>query len=213
MRVAGTGWTGRTGRRENLGMRLDLTPDELAWLQATASVAAIIAAFIVGKWQATAALTAVAAAHTLEERSRRRSILAIAEAGAEHARRIGIALSAGDRIQASVALIDVYDKSIVDGMVRALTDVPVHEVGSRDAVIALLALRDQFVFLGITMEKYQAGPWRDPELKEAIEACDPATEARRNTIESAEQVLLDNARRRLAAIARFYASMKESMDS
>jgi hypothetical protein len=187
------------------------SPTAAAWLQAIASVAAIVAAFLVGKWQANTALTAVTEAHRLEERSRRRSILAIAEAGAEHARIIDSALlSTDNRLQASVALVDVYDKSIVDGMVRALTDVPVHEVGSRDAVIALLALRDQFVFLGIAMEKYLAGASRDPELQKAIEACDPGT-ARRNFIASAEQVLAKNARRRLATIAELYASLKESM--
>jgi hypothetical protein len=41
-----------------------------------------------------------------------------------------------------------------------LTDAPVYEVGSRDGILALLSLRDQFVFLGKDFDPVTSRPFR-----------------------------------------------------
>lgn len=163
-----------------------------AWLQAVGSIGAILAAFLVGR-QTIA-----------EERNgRRQSIVAVAGAAAEHARRIRDVLDLGND-PGHARMYNVYDKTIIDGMVHALTDAPAHEVGSPDGVIALLALRDQFVFLGVQMERYLAGPRKLEEIQSAIESCGDNRAVRDATIRDAEGVLENNVRGRLEQIQRHH---------
>ncbi|MGH8290623.1 MAG: hypothetical protein ACREV7_16655 [Steroidobacteraceae bacterium] len=177
-----------------------------AWFQAIGSIAAIGAAFLVGRQQSKAALRAV----TEQQRARRDSIVAVAGAAAEHARRIGDALERDGLGHAE--MYNVYDQTIVDGMVHALTNAPAHEVGSPAGVIALLALRDQFTFLGVQMKKYLDGPWKDPELQRIIDSCGDDREHRRTVIKDQEQVLAGNVRRRLEQIQRYYSELKAAVE-
>jgi hypothetical protein len=169
-----------------------------AWFQAVGSIAAITVAFLVGRDQSKAALRAV----TEQQRERRDSIVAVAGAAAEHARRIRDVLEQEDTGRAMMH--NVYDKTIVDGIVNALTSAPAHEVGSPDGVIALLALRDQFVFLGVQMKKYLDGPLELEEFRKLIESCGDDREQRRTTVQVAERVLKQNVRTRLQQIQRFH---------
>lgn len=177
-----------------------------AWFQAVGSIAAIVVAFWVGQQQSNAALQAVAD----QQRERRDSIVAVAGAAVEHARRIGNALEQDSLGHA--AIYNVYDQTIVDGMVHALTAAPVHEVGSAAGVIAFLALRDQFAFLGVQMKEYLDGPWGHKELRKAIESCGDDREAQRVTIQSGEDVLKKNVRLRLDQIQRFHNELVTSVE-
>src|ERR1019366_3889683 len=148
--------------------------------------------------------------HLIEEKSRQRSILAIAEAADEHARRIGeLFITTG--IESSVALYTVYDKSIIDGVVRALTDVPVHEIGSRDGVMALLSLRDQFVFLGINVEEYKKPASEAPQLQHSLEHLSGPenSKARQELIEQYRTIMAKNVRMRVEQIRKDYMSLKQ----
>lgn len=62
-----------------------------------------------------------------------------------------------------------YDKSITEGLVRALTGIPMHEIGSSKAVASLLLFTDQFTFLDRAIEKFHAGPLKDPDVGPEIE--------------------------------------------
>lgn len=179
-----------------------------AWVQAVGSIAAIIGAFWISNRQASAAIQAVNTAHKLEQRDRRRSILAVAEACAEHARRIDDAFS---QPNPRLALTAVYDRTIINGMVGALGSAPAHEVGSRDGVIALLSLRDQFAFLGQSVDTYIAGPWSHPELKKAIDACGDSREQRDRTVRTGEAVLARNVQVHLGKIRSDYEILEHSM--
>ena len=110
---------------------------------------------------------AVVTAHSIEKAGRRQSILAVAEAADEGVAQILEAIQAPDP---RAALMLVYDRSIVDSIVNALSVVPAYEVGSPDAVLALLQLRDQFVFLGAVVQRFLDGPWKDPDLKTIIDS-------------------------------------------
>lgn len=177
-----------------------------AWFQAIGSIAAIGAAFLVGRQQSKAALRVV----TEQQRATRDSIVAVAGAAAEHARRIGDVLERDSFGHAE--MYNVYDQTIVDGMVHALTNAPAHEVGSPAGVIALLALRDQFAFLGVQMKEYLAGPREHKELRIAIESCGDNREAERGTIQAGEQVLAGNVRRRLELIQHYYGELKAAVE-
>jgi hypothetical protein len=188
---------------------MSLTPQDslilAAWVQAVGSIATIIVAFGISSRQTKAALKSVARAQLLADQARQRSILAIAEAANEHGNNIRNAfLNPIPR----KALSSVYDKTIIDGVVRALTSVPAHEIGSRDAVMALLSLRDQFVFLGAAVDVYIAGPWNDPEIRKAIEACGPdQPDARAETVTIGERGLAQHVKVHLDKIRTDYESL------
>jgi len=172
-----------------------------AWFQAVGSIAAIIVAFLVGREQSKTALRAV----TEEQRERRDSIVAVAGAAAEHARRIRDVLEQEDPGRAK--MYNVYDKTVIDGIVHALTSAPTHEVGSPDGVIALLALRDQCAFLSVQMEKYLAGPRKLEEFQSLLESCGDDAGARHDTIQRVEETLKENVRTRLEQIQRYYSEL------
>lgn len=178
------------------------------WFQAIGSIGAILVAFIVGRDQSKAALQAV----TQGQHERRHSIVAVAGAAAEHARRIGEVLDRGDAgIPGHPMMYTVYDKSIVDGLVNALGNAPVHEVGSPDGVVAFLLLRDQVTFLGTQMEEYLKGPRNHPDHRKSIESCGDDAECRRATITQCEQELEKNVRLRLDAIRSRYGELQKAV--
>jgi hypothetical protein len=181
-----------------------------AWFQAVGSIAAIAGAFYISERQTKAALRSLVAAQSAQEKARQRSILAIAEAADEHARRIGDAFSKDDIY---VALAFVYDKTIIDGVVGALSNAPVHEVGSRDAVMALLSLRDQFVFLGIAVETFLARPHNHPVLRMGIEQLSQPNEReqRQELVAIGEAVLAKNVRTHLDKIRGNYISLERAV--
>lgn len=175
-----------------------------AWIQAIGSIVAILGAFWIGKMQ-------VSDAHRIEKQARQRSILAIAEAAHEHARRIGEAISQAEPGR-PLTLYRVYDKTIIDGMVRALTGVPVQEIGSRDGVLALLDLTNQFAFLGIAVESF-INRWSDPKFRKPLEQFGPdEREQRQSTADAHEKVLLTNVQLRLDQIRADYVSLRTAID-
>src|SRR4030088_3208844 len=84
-------------------------------------------------------------------KSRQKSILEIAEAGLVRAKRIGEAFAGPGSLEISGFVYAVYNRTFIEGVVEALTNVPVHDIGSRDGVLALLSIRDQFRFLGTSI--------------------------------------------------------------
>jgi hypothetical protein len=152
--------------------------------------------------------SAVVAAHSMELESRRQSILAVAEAAEERAQRIDTAMEDPEN---TAPLYDVYDKTIIDGIVRALTDIPIHEIGSRDAVLALLSLRDQYVFLGVAVETFIAGPEGDILLRQALDSLGTDTKARIALRRKQKAQLARNVRQRVDWIGKQYRSLKADM--
>lgn len=132
-----------------------------AWFQAIGSVLAIFAAFDIAERQSKASREAIKEEQRLTERFKKNGTLAVVRAAKTHATSIGEAMKTP---QPSLALYQVYDKSIVNGIVGTLANAPVYELGSTEAVLALLSLRDQFVFLGNAVEKYLDGPWQDEQI-------------------------------------------------
>ncbi|WP_146230008.1 hypothetical protein [Paraburkholderia tropica] len=137
-----------------------------SWIQAVGSIVAILGAYYVGERQSRAALASVERGHTLAEQAKRRAILAIGEAAFERAQKIENVLK-GERPRENMFL--VYDKSIARSISGALSAIPLQDVGSREGVLAILDLRDQFVFLEQSMDAFLAGPWKHPELKLTLE--------------------------------------------
>nr|WP_314487488.1 hypothetical protein [uncultured Pseudomonas sp.] len=171
-----------------------------AWIQAIGSVAAIVYAVRISRSSINHAASA-----------KRKTIFAIAEAAHTHACNIRKAIdvmawNSGNNIQ----IYSVYDKTIIEGVVKALQGVPMHELGSSKAVIAMLSLTDQMVFLGSAVETLIQGPYKHPVLGKTLESLDDH-ERRQEIAATSFSVLQQNTRGHLTKIDQDYEALKESL--
>lgn len=136
-----------------------------AWVQAVGSIAAIVGAYIVGERQAKATLHATQEAHQLAKRTRRDGMFSVVKAARSRAKEFGEAL---DDPYPPSRMYDVYHPSIIDSLVELLNKVPVHELGSEQAIGAFVIFSGQFTFLKKAMAEYLAGPYGSEETKKQI---------------------------------------------
>ena len=134
-------------------------------------------------------------------KAQRKHILAIAQAGLVRTKQIGEAFARPSHFDIPAVLYVIYYETVINGIVQALTNVPTHEIGSRDAVIALSNLRDQFRFLGRSIQIFET-PIEDPQTIKRILALDEAE--RRQYLAGRPPTLVKNIRDRLAGIQRDY---------
>ncbi|MEP6883955.1 MAG: hypothetical protein ABJC66_04310 [Gammaproteobacteria bacterium] len=168
-----------------------------AWVQAIGSIVAVGAA-----WKAISHQIALA------RKARLNGILAIAEAAFTHAHRIDEIFSSGDTLSRSGTLYSEYDETIPNGIVRALNGVPIHEVGSRDAVIALLSLEDQVGFMRDAIKRYEK-PEADPQTAKSLLHC--TLDQFEQSLKDARPTLANNVRRHAAKIESDYEILKQSL--
>jgi hypothetical protein len=181
-----------------------------AWFQGVGSVGAILLAVLIAAYQARASRVETERAQNLVDSAKKKGVLAVASAASEHAARIGKAMSTDEPRS---LLYEVYDQSIIEGMVGALSAAPVYELGDPKAVSAVIKMRDQFVFLGRAMETFIAGPWNHPFIGPKLKqgAADPTPEYQhiyRDLAESAEKTLARNARDRTESIQSAYNELQ-----
>ena len=173
-----------------------------AWIQAIGSVAALFIAIRISRSSIN---------HAASEK--RKTIFAIAEAAHTHACNIRKAIdvmgwNSGNNFQ----IYEVYDKTIIEGVVKALQGVPMHELGSSKAVLAMLSLTDQMVFLGSAVETLLQGPYKHPVLGKALESRDQNDHAQIQRLAATGfSVLQNNARGHLTKIDQDYEALKESL--
>ena len=176
--------------------------DYPAWIQAIGSVAAIVYAVRISRSSINHAASA-----------KRKTIFAIAEAAHTHACNIRKAIDAmGFNSGNNIQIYAVYDKTIIEGVVKALQGVPMHELGSSKAVIAMLSLTDQMVFLGSAVETLIQGPYKHPVLGKTLEDnYRDDYEKRQELAASGFSVLQQNVRVHLTKIDQDYEALKESL--
>jgi hypothetical protein len=145
-------------------------------------------------------------------RERRQAILAVAEAAKEHAEKFAVTLVSENP---RAALSMVFHQSIVDSMVGALSTVPAHELNTRDGVIAFLTIRDQFIFLGQTIQTLLDGVWEHQGLRPALEEgrrhSNP--EVLREIVSSSEKMLVNNVEGHIRQIRASYEKLASTIGS
>ena len=142
-------------------------------------------------------------------KSRQKSILGMAEAGLLRAKQIGEAFARPGSLDISVVVYAIHNRTFIEGIVEALTNVPVHDIGSRDAVVALLSLRDQFRFLGTSIEIFET-PTKDPGMVKRLVALDETE--RRQYLNGRQPTLAKNVGDRLATIQRDYEALARALN-
>lgn len=161
-----------------------------AWSQAVGAIVAIVGAYVVGERQGKVALTNAVQLDTIVERKRIASILAIAKAANSRAKSIG-QIFAGDEVNFERYFTE-YHPSILESLSGALSAIPVHQLGSADAAIAMLDLRDSLGFLQRGIATWYEGR-SNPKLEE------------RGMLRVHDQVGCANVRMFVAAVSRHFA--------
>lgn len=175
-----------------------------AWAQAILSILALVIAIWASKAQVK---------HAASEK--RKTIFAIAEAAHTHAYNVRNAIDAMDwQTGNTYQIYKVYHRVVIEGVVKALQGVPMHELGSSKGVLAMLSLTDQMVFLGTAVEALLLGPSKHPEIAKTLESIDPDDRVQRQKVfATGFSVLQSNARVHLTQIDKEYESLRESLKS
>jgi len=184
-----------------LGMKLGSNDSEkqaiAAWVQAVGSIAAIIGSVWVVRFQAGTA-----------RRERLESILAVADAAVAYADQFDTLLkSANPRLAISMK----FHQSVVDSVVGAMSAYPVHEVRNHQGVMAFLAIRDQFIFMGGAMQALLDGPWERPGLRRMLEQVrtEQGPQAVAEMTARTEEMMAGNVQGNIRLIRANHATLKE----
>lgn len=122
-----------------------MTSSEVAaWVQAVGSIGAILSAVWISRRSADKAL-----------KEKRKSIRAIAEAAHDFSIKVRDVVVEKDDYQEAFRLLHgFYNISRIDSLVKAINGIPMHELGSSEAVTAMLSLGGQVALLGVAVEGF-----------------------------------------------------------
>lgn len=174
-----------------------------AWVQAIGALLALAIAIWVP-----------AARAKMDSKEKRLSMLAVAEAAHSHASNIRLAIDSSNFEQGEVSLKmwNIYDPSIIIGVVRGLQNIPLHELGSRKGVISLLSITDQMVLLGKAVDAFIDGPHRNVEHTKLLQSIpEDDHKMRRQLHLQVFSILANNARLHLDRIDKDYLALVESV--
>jgi hypothetical protein len=115
------------------------TQEAAGWVQAIGSIAAIWFAYLSGQKQARDALVAVREADKIAADRKLAAVLAVVDSAQRHAHETAKPFK-DDKV--SFLMLHIYySNHLMTNMKQALETIPAHELGSYDAVSALLILR------------------------------------------------------------------------
>jgi hypothetical protein len=142
-------------------------------------------------------------------KARQKSILAIAQAGLARAKQIGEAFERPGSLDIVTVIYTIRHRTLLEGIVEALTNVSVHDIGSREGVVALLNLRDQFQFLGPSIEIFET-PTTDPQMVKTLLALNETE--RQQYLTGRQPALAEKVGDRLATIERDYEALARALN-
>lgn len=178
-----------------------------AWVQAFGSIAALGGAYWLGREQARFA-------DNLEIEKKRRAILSIGDVARERACLIRSLLPSDEGELAfehifpvQAKLMTEYHSSISDGIVSAIKNIPIHEVGSTKAIIALQDLEVQFGFLDKDISNFIKGPMRLEVFADLFSCLEPGSNEYIEAEVSLKNLLLSYIYRRIEYINEAHAAL------
>lgn len=168
------------------------------WIQAIGAIAAIACSFLIANKQSKENIESIIKSQELSAKIKRKGILAVVGSAKLHATNIDAAVPE----EIPFNIYNVYDKTIINGVVETLSAAPLYEIDSPEAIGALISLRDQFVFLGRQVEDYLAGPWGNKDMARILEGLrEPEYKTQRdNYLISSKAVLAKNVKTRIKYI-------------
>lgn len=143
-----------------------------AWVQAIGSIAAIAGAFFIGDWQAKATHQNDLKVRQAELNRKNGSILAIADAAHYQAAHVAKNYGGEETIPPRLVLFLIYNEKIIDDIVAALGAVPIHDLGSYEAVAAFMQMKNNFTYLAKFLKRDNELAKNDEEsLQARTETC------------------------------------------
>lgn len=133
--------------------------DVPAWIQAGGSILAIIASLGIADWSRRS-----------EQHERSKDVFAVVQAAHAYAGKIRKIIDDSKPSERMVnpAIHELYHRNITDGFARALANIPFHEVGTSEAVAAIVDMQVQFDrFMPNSLETFIAGPQNHQAFKDA----------------------------------------------
>jgi hypothetical protein len=181
-----------------------------AWIQAFGSIAAIGIAYLVGAKQSRAAIEAVNETQRSALEDRRRGHFAVADAAYEVAAELWAVMQSESPRE---RLPFVYVPVVTQRLTKSLDRIPVHEVGSANGVAGVLSLVTQFGLLEVALERYLAGPFKDPEIQRHLAQYSEAhdNKVRDQIRDGADKAFAHNVRVHLKRIAVDYEAVRLAM--
>ncbi|SUD65843.1 Uncharacterised protein [Pandoraea pnomenusa] len=135
-----------------------------SWVQAIGSILTIIGAVIIGERQASGLQKQAEMTRQKEVRRRQNCYLAIAKVGLDAANAITPCVD-GERVNQLLLVLTVTRHQLPDA-IDGLRAIPIHEVGSAEAITAIAGLRQTLIWLQAEVEKV----WTMPSLDALIQA-------------------------------------------
>jgi hypothetical protein len=140
---------------------------------------------------------------------RRKRVLAIAQAGLARANQICEAFAQPGALDIALILYVNYHQTMIDGIVRELAKIPADEIGSREAIAALLSLRDHLRFLVTSIEIFET-PIKDSGTIKRLSALDEAE--RRRYLADRQPTLAKAVRDHLTTIQNGYYVLARALN-
>jgi len=125
-----------------------------SWVQAIGSISAIFGAFLFGERQAKHAHNTALAVQDRERLRKSAAFLAICTAAGEHVDLIESIFCR--RPYDGFSRLAQFKESSIEQIIKALQSIPIHEVGSADAVISLLHLIENLEWVLVHIEAFDA---------------------------------------------------------
>lgn len=138
--------------------------DIAAWIQAGGSILAIIASLGIADWSRKS-----------KQSEQQKNVFAVVQAAHAFAKKIS---KVTDDSKASELMVNhdihsLYHRNITDGFARALANIPFHEVGTSEAVAAIIDMQVQFErFMPNSLDLFIAGPQNHPSYLDAEASLD-----------------------------------------
>lgn len=172
--------------------------DAAGWMQAIGAIFAIAGSFFIASNQAKENIKSIIKSQELAAKAKRNGILSVVAAAKLHIANIDAVIPEDVPVQ----IYNVYDITMINGVVEALSTAPLYEIESPEAIAALLSLKDQFVFLGRQVEEYLAGPWRHKHMASTLEGLrEPQYKSNlEKALVTSKKVLTNNVKQRIQYI-------------
>ncbi|HDR8962519.1 TPA: hypothetical protein QDB13_000068 [Burkholderia vietnamiensis] len=191
-------------------------PDFMAaWIQAVGSVAAIAGVVWTVERQSRDSLKAISAEAELAVRQRRLAAVSIVDAAMERAEQIRRIMQIPSVDELRAELYRTYDRSILEGLVRALQGIPLHEIGASKAIGELLLFTDQITFLANAIQRFLEGPLEDPavgpDIKRYLDGPPDARPIGHEMLKVVIESYRSNTMRHLDAMRNHYAGFSNAL--
>jgi hypothetical protein len=124
---------------------IEAHPGLAAWIQALGSILAVLGAYWLGGRQSKAALSNSMRMHDVERDQRRQAIVAIMAATKVYIDGLASIVQNTDSDRRLFG--HQYDDQTIVGFIDALSQIPIYEIGSAEAVTGLLCFKNEVIFL------------------------------------------------------------------